>query len=135
MALVHYSLLEGVAFEESVFQVLSWSWMYWCCWVWDTVAGLLFLSFLFSFWLYASVLPLGCCVVAETRCNWYLLILIYSLYRKILWTDQYNQPSLPNYSKQRLMVPQIVPQFLWKKHARKPSGQEPSLDQSGKVQN
>jgi hypothetical protein len=50
------------------------------------------------------------------------MILIYSLYRKILWTDQYNQPSLPNYSKQRLMVPQIVPQFLWKKHARKPSG-------------
>jgi hypothetical protein len=30
----------------------------------------------------ASVLPLGYCVVAEVGCNWYLLILIYSLYKK-----------------------------------------------------
>jgi hypothetical protein len=39
-------------------------------------------SFVF-FWLGASVLPLGYCVVAEAECNWYLSILIYSLYKKI----------------------------------------------------
>jgi hypothetical protein len=43
--------------------------------------------------------PLGWCVVAEAGCNWYLLILIYSLYLKkdasefrkisniVLWTE------------------------------------------------
>jgi hypothetical protein len=37
-----------------------------------TLTGLLFFSFFFSFWLCASVLPLGYCVVAEAGCNWYL---------------------------------------------------------------
>jgi hypothetical protein len=31
----------------------------------------------------APVLPLGYCIVAEAGCNWYLSILIYSLYQKI----------------------------------------------------
>jgi hypothetical protein len=41
--------------------------------------------FLVSFsisWLRAFVLPLGYCIVAEARYNWYLSILIYSLYKK-----------------------------------------------------
>jgi hypothetical protein len=55
---------------------------------------LLVLSFLFSFLVVCirtairmlrycreSVLPLGCCVIAEVGCNCYFLILIYSLYR------------------------------------------------------
>jgi hypothetical protein len=42
----------------------------------------LFLVSFFIFWLGASVLPLGYCVVAEAGCNWYLSILIYSLYQK-----------------------------------------------------
>jgi hypothetical protein len=44
--------------------------------------GFSFLSLFFIFWLGASVLPLGYCVVAEAGCNWYLSILIYSLYQK-----------------------------------------------------
>jgi hypothetical protein len=43
----------------------------------------LFLVSFFLFWLGASVLPLGYCIVAEAGCNWYLSILIYSLYRRI----------------------------------------------------
>jgi hypothetical protein len=34
------------------------------------------------FWLCAFVLSLGYYVVAEAGCNWYLSILIYSLYQK-----------------------------------------------------
>jgi hypothetical protein len=33
--------------------------------------------------------PLGWCVVAEAGYNWYLLILIYSLYRKIILGSQH----------------------------------------------
>jgi hypothetical protein len=41
-------------------------------------------SFLFIvfFWLDPSVLPLGYCVVGKAGCNWYLSVLINSLYRK-----------------------------------------------------
>jgi hypothetical protein len=46
-------------------------------------SGTFVLSFIFFFWLCASVVPLGWSVVAETGCNWYLLILIYFFYRKI----------------------------------------------------
>jgi hypothetical protein len=38
--------------------------------------------FLFFFLMCASGLLLGYCVVAEVGCNWYLMILIYYLYRK-----------------------------------------------------
>jgi hypothetical protein len=41
-----------------------------------------FLVFFLFVWLYASVLPFRYCVVAEARCNWYLSILLYYLYRK-----------------------------------------------------
>jgi membrane protein implicated in regulation of membrane protease activity len=44
--------------------------------------GTFFLVFFSFFWLYAFVLPLWYCVVAEADCNWYLSILIYFLYRK-----------------------------------------------------
>jgi hypothetical protein len=47
------------------------------------ISRLFFLSFFCLFWLGASVLPLGYCVVAEAECNWYLSILIYSFYKKI----------------------------------------------------
>jgi hypothetical protein len=43
-----------------------------------------FLSFFFFFWLCASVLLLGYCLVVEAGCNWYHSILIYFLYRKKL---------------------------------------------------
>jgi hypothetical protein len=66
----------------------------------------LFLSFLFFFWLCASVLPLGCCVVAETRCNWYLLILIYTLYRKNILLEA-NTPR-----PQRSLLFSIKKQYL-----------------------
>jgi hypothetical protein len=42
----------------------------------------IFLVSFFIFWLGASILPLGYCIVAETGCNWYVSILIYSLFRK-----------------------------------------------------
>jgi hypothetical protein len=38
----------------------------------SSVAWLLFLQFFFRFWLCASVMPLGQCIVTETECNWYL---------------------------------------------------------------
>jgi hypothetical protein len=57
-------------FWESGVHVLSWWWMYCCCYGWNTVAGILFLSF---FWLGASVLLLGYCVVEEIECNLSLL--------------------------------------------------------------
>jgi hypothetical protein len=36
----------------------------------------------FFFWPCVSILPFGYCVVAEAGCNWYISILIYSLYKK-----------------------------------------------------
>jgi hypothetical protein len=47
-----------------------------------TVAGLFYVLVFPFFWSCASVLPLGYCVVAEAGYNWYLSILIYSLYQK-----------------------------------------------------
>jgi hypothetical protein len=41
---VHCSHLGGVAFGEFVFQVLFRGWIYYCCYAWDTIAGLFFLS-------------------------------------------------------------------------------------------
>jgi hypothetical protein len=39
-------------------------------------SGAFYLLVFFLFiWMYASVLPLGYCIVAEARCNWYLSIL------------------------------------------------------------
>jgi hypothetical protein len=44
-----------------------------------------FIVFFTLFWC-ASVLPLVWGVVGEAECNWYLLVLIYSLYKKKLFT-------------------------------------------------
>jgi hypothetical protein len=81
--LVHCSLLGGVAFEEAGLLVLSWLCQYCCSKKHITLAGLFFVILLF--WLCASVISLGQCVVAEAGCNWYLRdINIYSLSKKRL---------------------------------------------------
>jgi hypothetical protein len=54
---------------------------------------------LLFFWLCASVLPLGHCVVAEAGCNWYRLdINIYSLSKK------YGRPSVSGYLSTSTLV-------------------------------
>jgi hypothetical protein len=66
--LVHCFLPEGVAVEEARLLVLSW-WCFFCCYKeWITLADFSFLEFFF-FWMCASVMPLGHCVIAEARCN------------------------------------------------------------------
>jgi hypothetical protein len=44
-------------------------------------SGFFFHTFFFFFWLFASVLPLVYCVVADVGYYWYILILIYFLYK------------------------------------------------------
>jgi hypothetical protein len=45
-------------------------------------SGFYFFSFFSFLWMCVSVLPLRYCIVADAGCNWYLLILINSLYQK-----------------------------------------------------
>jgi hypothetical protein len=82
--LVHCYLFGGVAFGEAKLLVLSW-WCYYCCFKeWITVASVFFFVILLAFWLYASVMSLGQCVVVEARCNWCLRnINICSLSKKL----------------------------------------------------
>jgi hypothetical protein len=72
MVLVLCSLLGGVAFGEDGLLVLSWWCLDSCFKELITVAKLFFLVFSLFFWLCASVMPLGQCVVAEAGYNWYL---------------------------------------------------------------
>jgi hypothetical protein len=72
-ALVLCSLLGGAAYGEARLVVLS----MWCLVLLlqgiDRCSGAFLFIILLLFWLCASLMPLGQCVVAQARCYWYLL--------------------------------------------------------------
>jgi hypothetical protein len=70
---VHCSLLRDITFGDNGFLILSWCCLVRCYKEYVTVAGLFPLyNSSFYFWLCASVLLIGHCVVADAGCNWYL---------------------------------------------------------------
>jgi hypothetical protein len=80
----------------------------------------LFLSFFSSFFGCVTVLLLRCCVITEASCNWYLLILIYSPYRKIRGRARKSTKWLLGCPAQHTLEPQpdreIRPPLLPKRY-------------------
>jgi hypothetical protein len=62
----------------------------------------------FLFWMSASVLPLGYCIVAEAGCNLYLSILIYSLYKKkchhMIAPNQFKHDPAPSIQTKATLI-------------------------------
>jgi hypothetical protein len=93
-ALVHRSLLGGIAFGEDGLLVLFWWCLVYCYKELIIVADLFFLNYYFFFWVGASTLPLGHCVVAEVGVIGMFEILIYALYQKKMIDPCFGLPFL-----------------------------------------